>query len=391
MHFTTFAASVQELEARARAPELAEVLLEPALLAQQGQLSDEAVQTLAQQASVLNLRPVLVWDALMPERTMAQVRNRIADWDFSSFSAVRVSDPGAAYWLRHHVPDLPLQLIVETGNHNFEALKGWCEIFADQLERLVLSIELPEAVLIDYCQRLPVACEVLGAGPILLFYSPRSLLATPLQVADRNAPLDATIAFEETPQRRFPTKETAHGTFMFLDKDQFILDRLAGLQAAGLQWVRLDLRHLAQEPEMAIDRVCQQALTDPVALRDRWPRSPRAPFFNANRTTSLFQRLQSKLTRYRPEIRLAEAIAGESGDYVVFQALQPFARSRVKCLVVTTGEERPLPESFILRDLDGHPIEQAERNQLFVTHWLKRAMPGSLLIADDPKISEPAP
>ena len=103
---------------------------------------------------------------------MKNICQQLSLWELSKFPTVRVCDPGAAWWLKTHHPNITLQLTVETGNYNLEALRGWCEIFSDSLERLILSIELPEKKLIEYCQKLPVACEILGVGQILLFYSP---------------------------------------------------------------------------------------------------------------------------------------------------------------------------------------------------------------------------
>ncbi|MDX1521102.1 MAG: U32 family peptidase, partial [Anaerolineae bacterium] len=177
MNFNTFAVSLSDLDRCAQARRVTEVLLEPDLLARQGRLSLRDVHELALAARARALRPVLVWDALMPERRLVEIEAELVRLDFSVYAAVRVSDVGAAQWLRNHQPQMPIHLIAETGNHNLTALQGWCDYFGPALERLVLSIELPEEKLIDYCRRLPVGCEVLGVGPILLFYSPRSLLA----------------------------------------------------------------------------------------------------------------------------------------------------------------------------------------------------------------------
>lgn len=387
MQFNTFVSSVSDLERCTNAPNLQEVLLEPTVLARQGKLSEKQVQFLAKEAVQRGLRPVLVWDVLMPEQVMINICDRLKQWDLSNFSAIRVCDPGAGYWLKTHFPQIPLQLIVEAGNHNLESLKGWCEIFSGSLERLILSIELPEEKLIQYCQALPVACELLGVGQILLFYSPRSLLIEHLAEEDIHSDsalyLEATAAFEESPNRHFPTLETAHGTLMFLDKDQFILDRLDGLQAAGLHTVRLDLRHLAQEGEVAvnIDLICHQILQDPTSIRKNWHRETRAPFFNANRTTSLFPRIKPKLSELRDDTCLAEVLAGESGKYVVFHTLRPFDVSLIKSMMLPTGEEIKVPPEVVFRTLKNEPIDTFESEQILITDWIKKAIPGALLLS----------
>ena len=419
MQFNTFVSSVRDLERCANAPHLHEVLLEPTLLARQGKLSSEQVHGLAAKARELGLRPVLVWDVLMPENVMSSICQRLKDWDLSSFGAIRACDPGAAYWLKTYLPQIPLQLIVETGNHNLESLWGWCDIFSGSLERLILSIELPEEKLVEYCQKLPVACELLGVGQILLFYSPRSLLAEHLlerQTAEQEEPdllslnlgnwggeevsfqdetdslyefnpnsslyLEATSAFAETPNRHFPTLETIHGTLMFLDKDQFILDRLDNLRSADLHTVRLDLRHLGREGDVAvdIDRICRQILADPISLRLTWPRETRAPFFKANRTTALFPRMKSKLSDYRNDNCLAEVLAGEKGKYVVFYTLRSFELSQIKSMMMPTGEEIEVPPGITFRNLNGEQLETAEPEQMLLTDWIKKAVPGALLV-----------
>jgi U32 family peptidase len=400
MQFNTFISSISDLERCVNAPNLHEVLLEPALLARQGKLSTEQVHRLGAEARERGLRPVLVWDVLMTEGMMETVCDRIQQqWDLTRFDAIRVCDPGVAYWLLTYFPSMPLQLIVETGNHNLESLRGWCEILSPSLKRLVLSIELPEEKLIEYCQTLPVGCELLGVGQILLFYSPRSLLAQPLLQKqnieegeetnslyelnpDSLLYLEATAAFADTPNRHFPTLETAHGTFMFLDKDQFILDKLDALCSAGLHTVRLDLRHLGKGGDVAvdIDRICRQVLENPTSLRVNWLRETRAPFFKANRTTALFPRMKSKVADYRNDACLAEVLAGEGGKYVVFYTLRPFESSQIKSMVMPTGEEIKIPQEILFRNLNGEAINTFEPEQILITDWIKKAVPGSLVL-----------
>ncbi len=386
MQFNTFVHSVADLERCVNAPDLDEILLEPSLLTRQGQLSAQQLQALAGQGQQRGLRVVLVWDILTPERMMPEITQQLSQWDLTLFDAIRVCDPGVAYWVKTHLPDLPIQFIVETGNHNREALLGWCEIFADSLERLVLSIELPEQKLVEYCQTLPVACEILGVGPILLFYSPRLLLSSQLspQDADPQPWITATIQSEDSGNRPFPTVETAQGTFMFLDKDQFILDQLEPLAEAGLDTVRLDLRHLGNAENIAVnvDTICQQIFTDPATLRKNWPKPTRSPFFKVNRTTSIFSRMKSKskLSEYRHQGALAELLTGKSGEYVVFYSLRSFEITEIKTLVLPTGQEIEFSSEVIFRNLNGDLIQRCESEQILITTWIKKAMPGSLLI-----------
>ena len=165
--------------------------------------------------------------------------------------AVRVRDLGAAMWVREQHPELPLQLVAETGSHNYESLLGLWEAFAPALERLTLSCELTEQEVRDLVGRLPVPCEVLGAGRILLFYSPRPLLRGHFESdAEDDGWIEVSSQSEESGSRPFPTLETSHGTMMFYNKDLFQLDRLQGLLGAGLHSVRIDMRHLGAREDV---------------------------------------------------------------------------------------------------------------------------------------------
>lgn len=395
MKFSTYVSSLEDLQRCVRAPGVDEVLIEPALLARQGRLSTQEAETLAQQARTLGLRPILVWDILMPQDVMRSVCARLEAWELTHFEAVRVCDPGAAAWLMQTHPTMPLQLSVEAGSHNEEALQGWCEIFAPTLERLSLSIELPEDKLSSLASRLPVPCEILGLGPILLFYSPRSLLRSHLlaenpevtkemeQNSPENSLLVAITSASQFNQKPFVTVESAHGTMMFLDKDQYVLDRLENLGGAGLERFRLDLRHLDHAGGGApqLEEICTLAHEDPAALRRRWPRKTRAPFFRANKTTAQFSRMKSPLHAQRDRSCLAQLLAGENGNFVVFYTLRAASICSATHLVLPSGEELELPESLHFRDLDGNTLTSFEAEQIVVSDWIKKACAGALLRA----------
>ncbi|MEM7030628.1 MAG: U32 family peptidase [Chloroflexota bacterium] len=388
MKLNTFVSSIADIEQCVVCPQVGEVLIEPDLLARQGQLSYQDALSLADLARERGLRPVLVWDILMPEQVRAEICTQLSAWDLERFAAIRVCDIGAAWWIKTHQPNLPIQLMVETGNHNLSALAGWCDLFAPQLERLSLSIELPEEKLIQICQELPVPCELLAVGQILLFYSPRSLLATPFsateeedQFVDEAPFIQAFATADQASVKHFPTLETKHGTFMFLDKDQFILDRFEALAEAGLHTLRLDLRHISKEGQSAsplID-IVQAMQTDPTTLRKSWPRKTRAPFFKANKTTAQFSRMKSPLHMLRDDSCLAEVVAGKKKKYVVLQTLRAFSTDEIEQLVLPTGEIVPITDPRSYRNLSGDTVEIMDEGQLMLTDWIKGACSGALL------------
>mgnify|MGYP003322752277 FL=1 len=124
------------------------------------------------------------------------------------------------------IPAIPLHLIAETGNHNLTGLQRWTKYFGQQLQRLILSTELPKPVLSEYSKILNVPCEILAVGRILLLYTPRKLLSNQAYSSSSTGFLEKTLATTEQPQRQFPTIENQHGTFMFHHRDLFLLDFL---------------------------------------------------------------------------------------------------------------------------------------------------------------------
>src|SRR5690606_27249455 len=124
--------------------------------------------------------------------------------------AIRALDPGIMQFL-FEATDKPLHFVADTGNHNLIGLKRWESYFDNRLERLVLSIELSRESLKTIIPSLKTPCELLVLGRILLFHSPRALLA-PLAgpVADP-AWLEAVGASEESPHKGFPLIENKQG------------------------------------------------------------------------------------------------------------------------------------------------------------------------------------
>ena len=379
MLFNTYITHRQTLEIVASIPTIEEVLLEPILLARQGTLTQPQLFELAQAAHQVRLKPVLVWDILMTETALNEVGDRLLSWDLDQFSAIRVSDIGVALWLAEHRPNCPLQLNVETGNHNLKGLLSWCDLFKDTLDRLILSIELPEEKLAIYCRELPIDCELLGAGRILLFYSPRRLLS-PAMKRQESALIETTIQTDEYGDRNFPTQESIHGTLMYLDKDQFLLDRLTDLQNCGFHTIRIDTRHFQPSDSLTLAQICEQMMSHPNHLKTSWPYPVRAPFFKANRTTATFPRLKSKLAPLKDSHCIAECIGSKNGEYGVFRTLHPFDRDQIKQLILPTKVAIDIPNYVTFHTIGGQELGCCDANQTIIMSWMKRTASGAIIV-----------
>ena len=130
-----------EVDALAALPGVTELLVAHRDLARLGRLDDGGCTDLARAARALGKRVVLVWDLLCGDGAIADGGALIGRLGPALFDAIRVQDPGVALYVKERFPDLGLQLVLETGNHNTEGILAWEARFAP--ERLVLSNELP--------------------------------------------------------------------------------------------------------------------------------------------------------------------------------------------------------------------------------------------------------
>lgn len=384
MFFTTFISSEADIERVLLAGSVQEVLIGPELLCRESWLSNEVAFSLAKCAVAAGLKPVLVWDVLMPEETLTKVTSELTYWDFSIFSAIRVQDIGALQWLRETKPAMPLQLIVETGNANLPGLKRWESVLGESLQRLILSYQLPEEKIIAFLNELSVPCEVLGAGPILLFYSPRPLLTPKIEITSGASDwLYAVSSSVESHQREFPTLENTHGTFMYLNKDLFILDKLAALAEAGLHTVRIDLRQVSERPDSAVG--FDSLLAAVVAGESKptqWPKPAFAPFFRRNNTTKQFKKLKPQIHEQRDERCVARVLMGRKPYQMVLWALRDFAPDGTYILALPDGSEVPCG-ALTFRNMHGVTVDLCIEDQLLITPWVKKCCSGALLLVKE--------
>jgi putative protease len=386
MKFTTFVTSKDDILACAAAPNLDEVLIEPRELGREGRVSVSEAEELAREAGKHGLKATLVWDVLMTESEFNVRSKLVAGMNLVLFSAIRVQCPGAAVWVRENAPTKQLQLVVENSNHNMPALERW--VAELQPQRIVLSTQLPEDKLIACCQQLGTECEVLGAGKILLFYSKRHLLQANFSGEDTESDahwIYADSASEESASRPFPTVENEHGTFMYLNKDHFILDSLERLDVAGMHAIRIDLRDLQAGDHAAkgIDTLCAMTLARDPGLDSVWSRPTSAPFFKRNRTDKQFSRMKPHTRLLRDSKCVAEVVSVERGEMLGLFTLREFTTAGATYkFVAHDGSELPVTlESF--SDVTGNPLSHCTAHRVVRFPWVKGVKAGAILVRDE--------
>lgn len=339
MKITTFACDLHQLSL-IKDQGLTEVILGHKDFSRFGKLSDSEFENLKNRANELGIKVIFEWDILMAENVFQECLRKISPL-LSGIDALRVQDPGALHWAIENTT-LPLQFIAENGNHNLEALLGWRKAAGRRLERLILSIELSKDALKTYIKELDIPCELLGFGRILLFYSPRSLLAPILKPQDDFTELAVLGESEESPHKGFPIVENRHGTFMFHIKEFCLLDYAQELKGLGLEFFRLDLRW---ESFPFFKDICSLiAEFNPArfeSLKEAYPQDFMRGFYLVNKTDVLFPKLKNSRLQKREGDYVGEVLEAEKGSHLAILIKNPKGLKRTDKLKILhpKGEE----------------------------------------------------
>ena len=277
--------------------------------------TDEMLEILAY-AKKNDLSVVLEWDTLNQEMKFLKACDVIDHLPLHDFKAIRLQDPGAVFYIKNKYPWLPIQLILENGNHNLIGLLKWCEFLGEQCQRLILSNELSREKIREYAKILKTPLEVLTFGRILLFYSPRKLLSPLEKNKSQKQMLEAFATSEESPHSGFPVIENTHGTFMFNVKDLYLLDHLEELSEMGINHVRVDWRFDDSflNYQHRLIQVLNNFLSESeLMIKAQHLRPFIKGFYNINKTDVLFTKLKNKRTQRHDEFYLGEIVDVERG------------------------------------------------------------------------------
>ncbi|MBS1256163.1 MAG: hypothetical protein MAG581_01976 [Deltaproteobacteria bacterium] len=372
MLFNTFLENHSELKL-IHDTSIREVILEHQTLSRMGRLSTKALLSLTDAALAAGLSPVLQWDILCTENNFKRCIKLLDDLPLAKYNAIRVQDIGAAEWVRHEHPDLPIQLIAETGNHNLTGLKRWCNYFGKQLQRLVLSNELPKSTLKKYCESLTAPCEILAAGRILLFYTPRKLLNINALSTDSSETRENVLVPSDQPQRRFPTIQNQHGTFMYHHKDLFLLDYIPELKNANLSVLRLDFRHIDMQADTIkkIDMLLEAFEKQTVkSLKSKWPSKITRGFFRANRTDLAIERIKNPHRKDHGETLVGCVVESVKEEHLILLSRKSF-RCGKQLLGITPEGRECLILTESINTTDGQPVNEIVSGNLYKVPHVK--------------------
>ncbi|RMD85092.1 MAG: hypothetical protein D6808_05925 [Candidatus Dadabacteria bacterium] len=379
--FTTYISTQQDLEECKNAG-----LVDSVLIATKPFSSDRAVLdirsavSLSQNAAELGLTPVLCWDRLMTNEELEECKRKITKQWKALPKHLRIRDLGALRWAKETLEGVKIHLILEDHSLNLHAIDVWQKYLKDSLYRIVFSIQLTEKKLINFIQTVNTQCEILGAGPIRLFYSARKLLS-PFAQKDSASLFTGIASSKELTKHTLRILESDHGTVMYLDRDYFILDSLSNLIDAGLTHMRIDLRLYSSGKRSCegIGRIIKQ-WEERQHTKDLWPNRAFSPFFRSNKTTAQFYRLKSPLYGMRDRNCVGIVYS------VCKDATSIFLRSHIslneRLTLVRPKGSKELITIKEIRDINGNSISACTKERLVVVKGIKNPELGSILLRE---------
>ena len=401
MKLISYAKSCEELETLVRCG-VDEVLLGHRALARLGSVDSLVLTELALHAQKLGIRAVLEWDVLMTRAQFDCAIGVLNELNLNLFQAIRVQDAGAFEYVLSNIPDCPIQLNLETGNHNLEAIQRWCSYGGDRLERIILSSQLPKNRLAHDIQNISMPVEVLGLGPILLLYTPRHLLSNQQQTQSEarisiDDTLQALASGEESFHSGFRVIENQQGTLIFHAKDYCLLDQMAELELMGLGALRVDFRLEDSNARMVeaaqIVRSCQAQAAGQTgqsvgemaqSFIEGHPRKVTRCFFQANATDVLFKKLKNSRIQRKDAGYVGKVMEISRGSHLIIEVLGKgisVKKGQTLKLINPEGEEK-LHVVVSLRDIDLHEVDEIVQGDFAVLPYIKLVPPRSVVYLD---------
>jgi putative protease len=315
-----------------------------------------------------SLKLILEWDALNQENKFKKTIEVLNKIPLIEFQAIRLQDPGAIYYVKENYPWLKIQLILETGNHNLVGIKRWQNFLGAQLERIIVSNELSKEYLELYASSINTPIEVLIFGRILLFYSPRSLIA-PLEKKNiEKSFIEVVGTSEESPHSGFPIIENQHGTFMFNVKDLSLLENIEELKQIGINDFRIDLRF--DNHFLELNNIISK-IKNNTDYKASGPRPYVKGFYNVNKTDVIFVKLKNKRIVRVDENYLGVVVDVERDHQLTILTKNPKKNiSSLKLKIITPeGKEKKL-DRFQFKNSEFNVVDCFENEEIVTVPYV---------------------
>lgn len=328
---------------------------------------------------VLKSNIVLDFDAIIKESDFAELSafEEIIR-PYRDNLKVRVQDYGVANFFFQK--GYSLELVLENGHHNKEAILETINYFKTSLKKVVLSYELDKSQLAAICDNLPaeIDYEILVAGEILLFYSPRKLVSR-LDFEQNDLGFYEVKADSlESAHKNFKIIENLHGTFMYHLKDLLLLDRIAILKEMGINCFRYDSDFNLSYMSKVFDYI----LGEDILLKEiieSYPKDHIRGYFGVNKSDVLFKKLKNshliKTDSYR-----AKVLSMDKPHYLALKVEDSrglHLGDEVNIISPEGINKKTILKS--LKNLSGEEINQAVKGTICLIPYISKMGPKSIL------------
>lgn len=329
-------------------------------------IDTDSFNQLTAHAKKLGLKVFLDWDVLATENQFESKTKVFRDLE--NIDEVRVQDPGYLEYLLENT-SFPIQLILETGNHNSVGIKAWISYVGERLSRVILSSELSSEKLAILKKEITCPIEILGWGRILLFYTPRKLVSIDDRFEYVNEYIELSGESQESPHKGFPIIENKHGTFMFHIKELFIFDRENELKQAQVDHLRVDLKHRSLSDFLVLQD-CLEKQSSRLDFKKRYAPDSIRGYFVINKSNVLFKKLKNSKIQRKDDGFVGEVIDASKDKYTAIMVgdqkqlkigskikfMNPDGKSKVitvNALKNTKGEDITQGAGLVLTDYIG--------------------------------------
>lgn len=373
MKTITYIENLHQLQ-QAKEYGFSEVVLGHIELSRFGKLDTNAFKELSKVAKELGLKVLLEWDVLMTEnqfKTKAIIATDLKDF----VDSYRVQDAGAMNYIFENT-SLPMQLILENGNHNLKGVQNWISLFEGRVEKVVISIEMARESLKHFCENLSVPVELLVLGRILLFYTPRNLLSNLIKDEKHqlvsNDFIEAVGESEESPHKGFPIIENRHGTFMFHIRNFFLLDYLEDLKSIGISFARVDLRFDNDFDQVAnVMNVFNQSYSA-IDFKKEYGHDVIRGFYHVNKSDVLFKKLKNHRIQRKDNSYVGDVVDVEKSSHMAIMVRSDVDLKVGDELKFITPEGKEFTCNIhFLNNTKGEPLENVSNGQLVLMNQFK--------------------
>jgi hypothetical protein len=352
---------------------ITEILLQTRSFCRCGGIEDHDLATVTGILKQSGKRIVLAWDCLSKDREINEAAGKLERF-IKQFDAIRFLDPGIGSFLKTNFPDCELELSLEHGSFNKHAILSWIKTFLPQLTRVVLSNQLPFFVIESLRSLITVEMELLGYGPLEIFYSRRKLLTKQLVSSNRFSN-KLTLASDDRPNQKNQVFQTEKGTIVYYDKRLNIFEHHNEIGMAGINVLRLEYLYQDELKQLV------EILEDP-----NWVKSLGLQkqgefiqgFFDNNLSHKLFTELSNKHLIFQKETQAGVILETVKQHYCIIRLDQP--TTLPQSIEICTPDGKNIRSVLIeIMDLKGQNHIRKVKPGVYQFSWIKYATPGSVI------------